>query len=59
VVSPMSGFIALALVVVLLVVCSGIAFVWLRRQRARKSGRYAQDLTPVSGQWLADHRRGG
>jgi hypothetical protein len=55
----MPGFIVLPLLAVLVLVLSGLAFMWRRRQRAHNSGRYVQDLPPVSGQWLAERRRGG
>jgi len=52
----MLGFIALpaALVIVLLAAVSVVL-----RKRRRQSWRNLSDLSPVSGQWLAERRRTG
>ena len=53
----MTGSIDLIVFLVLLV--AGWALVRYRQQRNRKSWRLLRDLSPVSGQWLADLRRSG
>jgi hypothetical protein len=51
----MLGFIALpalpALALAVLVI--------VKRRSRRNAGRYLNDVGPVSGEWLADHRRSG
>jgi hypothetical protein len=53
-VHPMIGFIALASSLVL-----AVALLIIVRNRNADSSRHVTDLSPVSGQWLADHRRSG
>jgi hypothetical protein len=36
-----------------------LLLVFLRKRPGRASGHYLNDLSPVSGQWLADRRRSG
>jgi hypothetical protein len=52
----MIGFIALPSFLVLVVTA---LLVIARKRRGRNSARTLGDLSPVSGQWLADHRRSG
>jgi hypothetical protein len=52
---PMIGFIALPSVLVFIVVTF---LVIARKRRGHNSARTLSDLSPVSGQWLADYRRG-
>jgi hypothetical protein len=54
----MSVFIALPLVLLSLLAIAGGAFAWYRR-RGRLTGRQLNEVSPVSRQWLSDHRRGG
>jgi hypothetical protein len=49
----MIGFIALPSFLVLVVLTLLVA----RKRRGHDSARTLSDLTPVSGQWLADYRR--
>ena len=56
-VDPMTGSIDLIVFLVLLV--AGWALVRHRQKRNRNSWRLLRDLSPVSGQWLADLRRSG
>jgi hypothetical protein len=51
----MLGFIAVPVFVMLLLVL----FFFAKKRRGRNRGRHADDLGPVSGQWLADRRRSG
>ena len=51
----MSGPIALSILSALII--AGCAFVRYRGRRNREAWRLLRDLSPVSGQWLADLRR--
>jgi hypothetical protein len=51
----MIGFIALPSFLVLVV----LTLLVVRKRRGHDSARTLSDLSPVSGQWLADHRRSG
>jgi hypothetical protein len=51
----MLGVIAVPSVIVVFVVGLFLAV----RKRPRNPGRHVSDLSPVSGQWLADYRRSG
>ena len=51
----MSDFFALPIVFALVV--TGYALVRYRGRRVRDPWRLLRDLSPVSGQWLADYRR--
>ena len=53
----MSDFIALPILFALVVTC--YALVRYRGRRGRNTWRLLRDLSPVSGQWLADYRRSG
>ena len=52
---PMIGFIALPSFLVLVV----LTLLVVRKRRGHDSARTLSDLSPVSGQWLADYRRSG
>jgi hypothetical protein len=52
VVRPMIGLIALASSLVL-----AVALLVITRKRKANSSHHVTDLSPVSGQWLADYRR--
>jgi hypothetical protein len=52
----MIGFIALPSFLVFVIVT---LLVVARKRRGRYSARTLSDLSPVSGQWLADYRRSG
>ena len=52
----MSGAIALSILLALVV--AGCALVRYRGRRRRDASRLLGDLSPVSGEWLADHHRG-
>jgi hypothetical protein len=51
----MNGLIALSSLLALAVA----VLVLLKTRRDHDSGRHLKDLSPVSGQWLADYRRSG
>jgi hypothetical protein len=52
----MLGFIALPVLFALVI--AGFAF-FRQARTGREPWHFLRDLTPVSGQWLADHRRIG
>jgi len=43
----------------LVFVVAGLAFVRRRRKNRLLTWEHLYDLSPVSGQWLSDRRRGG
>ena len=53
----MLGSIALAILLAFIVI--GCGFLWYCRRGGRDPWHLLRDLGPVSGQWLADRRRGG
>jgi len=56
-ISSRSMFASIALVILLALVIAGGAAVRFRRRRRGRS-HLLRDLSPVSGEWLTDHRRG-
>jgi hypothetical protein len=52
----MLGFIALPVLVALVI--AGFA-IFRHARTGREPWHFLRDLSPVSGQWLADHRRTG
>jgi hypothetical protein len=49
----------IALPVLLPVTLAGFAFLRSRRRAGHEALHFLRDLSPVSGQWLADYRRIG
>ena len=49
---------SIALLVLFALVVAG-ALVQYRGRRGRDPWHFLRDLSPVNGQWLADHRRSG
>jgi hypothetical protein len=49
----------IAVPVALVLVFSGLAAIRRRRKSRLLTWEHLYDLSPVSGQWLADRRRGG
>jgi DMSO/TMAO reductase YedYZ heme-binding membrane subunit len=52
----MLGFIALPVLLVLVIASFAI---YRRARTGREPWHFLRDLSPVSGQWLADYRRAG